>query len=135
MPLSGGAAAAAARRRQRDFGFPHPIRREIGHVCRGRLRRLRALLLRRPAGRGNFSLAIRAESRALQAGGVNYLFGSFCRTLPMSAQGSLWKRFVKLSTVKSAALLVRPRSSHDSGAETAAPGRARVEEGETGVAS
>src|SRR6202051_2977061 len=127
MPLSGGAAAAAARRRQRDFGFPHPIRREIRHVCRGRLRRLRAVLLRRPAGRGNFSLAIRAEGGALQAGGLNYLFGSFWRILPMPAQGSLRKRFFRLSTVNSAALLVRPRSSHESGAETAAPGRARVE--------
>src|ERR1700734_4416040 len=106
MPLSGGAAAAAARRRQRDHGFPHPIRREIRHVCRGRLRRLRALLLRRSAGRGNFPLPIRTEGGALQTGGVNYLFGSFCRTLPMSTHGSCLNCFFKLSTVKSAALLV-----------------------------
>ena len=53
--------------------------------------------------------------------------GSVWRTLAMSAQGSRLKRFVRLSTVKSAALLLRSSSSHDSGAETAAPGRARVE--------
>src|SRR5579863_4628544 len=70
MSLSGGAAAAAACRRQRDFGFPHQIRRKIRHVCRGRLRRLRALLFRRSARCRDFPLALRAEGGALQARGV-----------------------------------------------------------------
>src|SRR5579863_8619787 len=70
MPLSGGIAATTARRRQRDFGFPHQIRRKIRHVCRGRLRRLRALLLRRSARRRDFPLALRAEGGALEAYGL-----------------------------------------------------------------
>src|SRR6185295_8084031 len=67
VPLSGGAPAAAALRRQRHHEFPDELRRQVRHVCRGRIRGVRTLLLRRPARCGNLPLTVRAEVRATQA--------------------------------------------------------------------
>jgi hypothetical protein len=55
------------------------------------------------------------------------LSGSFCRTLPMSAQASSLRRFLRSSTVKSLPPVVRDSRSQVTGAETGAPGRARDE--------
>jgi len=56
-----------------------------------------------------------------------FRFGSFCRTLPISAQASSLIRFFRSSREKSLPPLVRDSRSQVSGADTGAPGRARVE--------
>jgi len=61
--------------------------------------------------------------------------GSFCRTLPISAQASFLMRFLISRTVKSLPPMVRGSRSQVTGVETGAPGRARVEYGATAVAS
>jgi hypothetical protein len=53
--------------------------------------------------------------------------GNRWRTLPMAAHASARRRFFRLSKVNSLPLVVRPSCSQDSGAETGAPTRARVE--------
>src|ERR1019366_7964982 len=65
-------------------------------------------------------------------------FGSFCLKRPILAQGSLRRRpsrTGRLSTVYWLAPLSAPSSDHSIGVETGAPGRARVGEGATAVAS
>jgi hypothetical protein len=56
--------------------------------------------------------------------------GSFCLSRAMPSQGSaesFFKRSARLRTVYSAALSIRGSSAQVTGAETGAPGRARVE--------
>src|ERR1700733_10495754 len=64
-----------------------------------------------------------------------YLVGNRCLTLPMSAQASFLRCFLRLSTVNWLPPVVRGSASHDTGTETGAPARARVEKGATDVAS
>src|SRR5262245_61999937 len=73
MPLPGGAAAPPACGRQRDHELSDELRRQVRHVCRGRIRRLRALLLRRPARRRDLPLALRHQSRGAEALRLNIL--------------------------------------------------------------
>src|SRR5580692_6587809 len=61
MPLPGRAAAPATHRRQRDSRLPPDLCGQIRHVRRRRLRGLRALLFRGPAGCGNLPDTLRAE--------------------------------------------------------------------------
>jgi hypothetical protein len=53
--------------------------------------------------------------------------GSFCLTLPISAQGSVLRYFFELRSVNWLPDVVRASASHDSGIESGAPARARVE--------
>src|SRR5262249_1988077 len=65
-------------------------------------------------------------------------FGSFCFTRPISFPGSCFRpprRLPRLSSVYWLPLLVRPSSSHVTGADTGAPSRARVEYAATEVCS
>src|SRR5476651_2146869 len=50
MPLSGGVAARTIGRRCRDHEVPHRLCGPVRHVCGGRIRGVRALLLCRSAG-------------------------------------------------------------------------------------
>ena len=70
VPLPGGAAAPTTHGRQRHRGLPPEARRRVRHVRRGRVGRVRALLLPGPHGRGGLSVALRAEERAAQARGL-----------------------------------------------------------------
>src|SRR5215469_5439403 len=65
-------------------------------------------------------------------------FGSFCFTRPISFHGSCFRpprRLPRLSSVYWLPPLVRPSSSHVTGADTGAPSRARVEYAATEVCS
>src|SRR6516165_3610031 len=65
-------------------------------------------------------------------------FGSFCFTRPISFHGSCFRpprRLPRLSSVYWLPPLVRPNSSHVTGADTGAPSRARVEYAATEVCS
>jgi len=70
---------------------------------------------------------------------ANYLsFGRVCLTRPMPAHGSFLsrdRRCITLPTVYWLALLRLPSSSQSIGTDIGAPGRARVENGATAVAS
>src|ERR1700690_1049457 len=68
MPLSGGAAARAQRRG--DHELPQRLCGQVRHVCGGRIRGVRALLLLGSAGRRDLPLALRVPLLALQAGGL-----------------------------------------------------------------
>src|SRR5271170_7445364 len=142
MPAPGGAAAATAGGRQRGHELPALLCWQVRHVCRRRLRGIRALLLRRPARCGDLQVALRAEGREIQARGLNlfasplwggksaplsYTFGSFWRSLPMSAHGSFLKCCFRSSTVNVLLASTLPSSSQVTGAETGAPARARLE--------
>jgi len=61
--------------------------------------------------------------------------GSLCRILPMSAHAFIREPRGKIEQRKLVAALVRASSSQVTGAETGAPGRARVEYGAIDVAS
>src|SRR5262249_50207512 len=73
---------------QRDPRFPPRPCRQVRHVCRGRLRRLRALLLRRSVGCRNFPRPLRAADRALQARRVTCLVATTATSAPSAARGS-----------------------------------------------
>jgi hypothetical protein len=53
--------------------------------------------------------------------------GNLWRTLPISAQGSAFRYFFELRMVNWLPPVVRASASHDSGIESGAPARARVE--------
>jgi hypothetical protein len=53
--------------------------------------------------------------------------GNFCRTFPISAQGSFLRCFFELSSVNWLPAVVRGSASHVTGMEIGAPARARVE--------
>lgn len=84
-----------------------------------------------PAG-VEFLEAVQDAGKRQTVLGVNYrrflaISGSFCRTLPRSAQASLAGSFVKSGSVNWWPLVVRAKASHDTGMDTGAPARARVE--------
>jgi hypothetical protein len=74
-----------------------------------------------------FRKRINLVQRALRRSVRSSYPGSFCLTLPISAQGSALRCFFALSSVNWLPEAVRASASHDTGIEIGAPARARVE--------